>query len=427
MIDIIHHSPPAKAFFLGILSAVSLPIGAALGIWARPSQRLVAAIMSFGAGSLLAALTLELVDPAMEKTGFLPLAAGLILGGALFVAANQILCQHGGFLRKPATMLRHFMRTETARHRSRLKHLQAMDIMQDVPDAYLPHVLGVLARRYVKQGELLFRQGDHADSFFLLDNGEVEVTRPGQPPVAYCAGMSLGTRSFLSAEKTRGATAVAATDCKLWEVFPDAWRAMTAAYPIIRDNMERLNARREAAACALRDSMIQARDLEHNLPGYTVSLQQVHGHEHGMDSKAAALAIWLGILLDGIPESAVIGASMVHTSVSWALIIGLFLSNLPEAMSSAASMRRGNAPVGRILGMWISLMLLTGLGAMLGNIFLEHASHTTYAVFEGTAAGAMLVMVAETMLPEAYHHGGPVVGVCTLLGFMSALAVRSLG
>lgn len=426
MLDFIHQTPPLKAFLLGIVTAVSLPIGAALGIWCKPSQRVMAAIMSFGAGSLLAALTLELVEPALKKSGFPPLAIGLVLGGTLFVVFNQILCQHGGFLRKPATRLRHMVRTEAAKHQSRLKHLRAMDIMENVPDSYLPHILGVLARRYVKKGELLYKAGDYADTFFLLDSGDMEITREGHPPIQYCSGASMGTRSFLSEHKLRGSTAVALTDCKVWEVFPEAWRAMTAAYPIIQDNMERLNQRKEAAACVLRDSWATAKELENNMDGMQVSIQPVNTGGVLVDSKAAALAIWLGILLDGIPESAVIGASLVHHSVSWALIIGLFLANLPESMSSAAAMRRGQSSITLIMGMWISLMLLTGVGAMLGNIFLQDASPVTYAIFEGTAAGAMLVMVAETMLPEAYHHGGPVVGVCTLLGFMSALLVKSV-
>jgi zinc transporter ZupT len=71
-------------------------------------------------------------------------------------------------------------------------------------------------------------------------------------------------------------------------------------------------------------------------------------------------------------------------------------------------------------------MLLTGLGATLGNIFLAGASRFTFALFEGCAAGAMLVMVAETMLPEAYEQGGAVVGLSTLFGFLAALLVRSV-
>lgn len=69
----------------------------------------------------------------------------------------------------------------------------------------------------------------------------------------------------------------------------------------------------------------------------------------------APLAIWLGILLDGIPESLVIGASLVQAQISYSLIGGLFLSNYPEALSSSVGMRQHGFPFRRILFMWTSL------------------------------------------------------------------------
>ena len=67
-------SGPVRAFWYGLLSASSLPLGALLGLWLRPGSALVSALLAFGAGGLLAALTLELVGPAMEEAGFAPLA-----------------------------------------------------------------------------------------------------------------------------------------------------------------------------------------------------------------------------------------------------------------------------------------------------------------------------------------------------------------
>ena len=74
--------------------------------------------------------------------------------------------------------------------------------------------------------------------------------------------------------------------------------------------------------------------------------------------------------------------------------------------------------------MWIFLTIMTGVGALLGNIFFKGASHLVIALFEGCAAGAMLAMVAETMLPEAYEQGGAVVGISTLLGFLATLLIK---
>lgn len=71
-------------------------------------------------------------------------------------------------------------------------------------------------------------------------------------------------------------------------------------------------------------------------------------------------------------------------------------------------------------------MILTGIGAALGNIFFVEASPTLFSLIEDLAAGAMLTMIAETMLPEAYHKGGSIVGISTLLDFLSAIFLTTL-
>jgi len=76
--------------------------------------------------------------------------------------------------------------------------------------------------------------------------------------------------------------------------------------------------------------------------------------------------------------------------------------------------------------MWPSLMVLTGIGAALGNIFFVGASMTAVALIQGLAAGAMLTMIAETMLPEAYTKGGSVIGLATLAGFLTAIFFKTL-
>ena len=141
----------------------------------------------------------------------------------------------------------------------------------------------------------------------------------------------------------------------------------------------------------------------------------------------AAFAIWLGILLDGIPESLVIGASMLHGStVSMTLIAGVFLANFPEALSSSVGMSKQGSSRSKIIWMWTSLMLMTGIGAFLGYFTFGGLPHGLFVFVEGLAAGAMLAMIAETMLPEATEQGGPAVGMMTVLGFLAAIFVNSL-
>ena len=148
------------------------------------------------------------------------------------------------------------------------------------------------------------------------------------------------------------------------------------------------------------------------------------------------MAIWLGNMLDCIPESLVIGMLVVAAAArgeqpSVAFVAGVFLANLPEAMSSAVTMREGGMKAGQALGMWASLCILAAIGAAAGAVLFpaEPSGAELYVVtaMEGLAAGAMLTMIAETMLPEAFEGGGgSVTGLSTLLGFLAALSIELL-
>jgi zinc transporter ZupT len=154
----------------------------------------------------------------------------------------------------------------------------------------------------------------------------------------------------------------------------------------------------------------------------------------GRSEFAAATAIWLGIALDGIPESLVIGMLVVAaaaegSTISLAFILGVFMANLPEALSSAVTMRQGGMKTARVLWMWMSLFIMTAVGASIGAaVFPAHPEGwVVYLIFaiEGLAGGAMLTMIAETMLPEAFEQGGgTIVGLSTLAGYLAALSVK---
>ena len=147
--------------------------------------------------------------------------------------------------------------------------------------------------------------------------------------------------------------------------------------------------------------------------------------------------IWLGIMIDAIPESLVIGFMVTEGKKSPLIfIVGVFLSNFPEAVSSAGTMKAAGLSVRRIMLLWCSTFVATGLGAMLGAGIMptgpaERGVGGSTAGFEyfvkameGFAAGAMLTMIAQTMLPEAFHQGGNVVGMSCLSGFLATLMVK---
>jgi len=155
-----------------------------------------------------------------------------------------------------------------------------------------------------------------------------------------------------------------------------------------------------------------------------------HAHEGGRGVQAAIM-VWLGILIDGVPESFVMGI-LVNTATQGTLlafVVGVFLANFPEAMSSAGTMRLHGMRKRVIMLMWASITVLTGLGACLGAIIFPPDSKDNPVVvkviasIEGLCGGAMLCMIANTVLPEAFEQGGNVTGLSTLLGFIVAVAV----
>ncbi|HEV2744930.1 MAG TPA: ZIP family zinc transporter [Rubrobacter sp.] len=135
----------------------------------------------------------------------------------------------------------------------------------------------------------------------------------------------------------------------------------------------------------------------------------------------SAAAIAIGALLDGIPESATIGISLIEGGgVGIVLVAAVFLSNVPEGLSSAAGMKRAGRSPAYVLGLWGAVTLASTLAALLGYLFLAGASGNVVAAIQSFAAGAILTMLASTMMPEAYEEGGPVVGIVTTVGFLLA-------
>jgi ZIP family zinc transporter len=141
----------------------------------------------------------------------------------------------------------------------------------------------------------------------------------------------------------------------------------------------------------------------------------------------AALAIVLGIVLDGIPESAVIGLGLLEGSgVSIAVIAAVFLSNLPEAIAATTGLSTAGWRRRRIMGLWTLVALVSGLASLFGYAVFDSAGPGALAFVLAFAGGAILTMLADTMMPEAFEHGGKLVGLATTLGFGLAFALTML-
>jgi zinc transporter, ZIP family len=147
--------------------------------------------------------------------------------------------------------------------------------------------------------------------------------------------------------------------------------------------------------------------------------------EPGEDGGAVSIA--LGALLDGIPESAVIGLSLLSgQGVSAPVVVAVFLSNVPEAMSSAAQMRASGRSPRFIFTLWSGVLAISTAAAAAGYGLLGSTSLNTIGTIQAFAAGAIIVMLASTMIPEAHEDGGPLVGLATALGFALAFLLSTI-
>jgi len=599
------------ALAFGLISACSLPLGTLTTLFWKPSDRSIAFLMSFGGGALLAALILDSVAGTVAKGDFYPLAAGCIVGGAIFVGLNSIINDFGGFVRKASTTMYHLRKQEYRKFKQILSMARRADVFRGLSDSDFKVLAASIHNQDVKKGEIIFTRGDPCDNLYFIAEGTVTILDPIERVATktLIKNDDLGWLAFVTGAPYRF-TARANSDTSLWvlpkstffHLLPDSpslvhavqrwlrgekvanylhthhnlsteairsWHD-SAIHSLVRRGMftsavaidhksqafrqavtkikgfdffaslpkEELNAISdrlvfkkfssgetffhqgeeakhlyiiEQGSVSILDAVehsVHAIDLSshysfgymafftgsHNsmsavaaektgawvlqrkdfndlltvLPvlatefkvflkqnkiiPYLVARQHLNDDSANAwvkkalrninagkeilpvskinfnisEHKGAPLGVWLGLMLDGIPEALVIGAGTAQSGLGYSLLAGLFLSNYPEALSSSNGMRQQGMKFKTILTMWTLLMLMTGILSALGSIYFAGVSHQVFAFTEGVAAGAMLTMIAQTMLPEAYMKGGEIVGFSTLLGFLVAIFFKTL-
>ena len=143
------------------------------------------------------------------------------------------------------------------------------------------------------------------------------------------------------------------------------------------------------------------------------------------EQEGSGAAIAVGALLDGVPESVVLGVGLLAGgTVSLPVLAAVFISNVPEGLSSAAGMKRSGRSARYVFGVWTAIAVLSGVAALLGYVALGDAPPEVIAVITAVAAGAILTMIADTMIPEAFETTRSWTGLITSLGFLVAFTIH---
>jgi len=145
------------------------------------------------------------------------------------------------------------------------------------------------------------------------------------------------------------------------------------------------------------------------------------------DEEGSGMAMFLGALLDGVPEAFILGVGIAFgEGVSVAFVAAVFVSNVPQGAAGTIALRATGTPDGRITQMWALLTVASASAALLGY-GLADAIPDQGVYAQAFAGGAVLVMLANSMMPEAFKHGGTKVGLLTVVGYLAAAALTVLG
>jgi len=447
------------ALLLGAVSAVSLPLGSVVGLNVRFPARYVAAFAAFGAGALIAALSVELVAPtALALTeashaegashalaNFAALLVGGAIGGVLFVALDAVVNKRGGYVRKTSTTLAHTAARRREEVRKVMQGVLEVRPFDALPVDMAPALASMLRPVTFGRDAIISGRDRDLDEAYIVLEGELDVEIGGRHGETIGPGTFIGVLALFVPELASFGTLRTKTDVRclsLKREDVDELKALSPAFDrACRDLAgERMDQLERHLTTRLHEAVewtrVAAGALRLGAEVPALVIRRAHAEQRG-----SPLAVWLGILLDGIPESMVIGAGLYVTLVAhpaietlrfahvipYTLVAGLFLSNFPEALSSSANMLVVGWTRRRIFLMWFALMVTTAVGAGFGFLLATVLSETWLVFAEGVAAGAMLTMIAAAMIPEAAAHGRPsAVGLSTLAGFLSAVLFKLL-
>ena len=364
-------------------------------------------------------------------------AAAAALGGLIFHVANKMLNDRGAYIRNFSNLKKKLLGWKKIRNRSVVQGLSENRVMRALPPEEIARLIPHLRKESFAAGKNIFSEGDHGEHLYFIATGRVRVSRNEGGQVAELGANDIFGEMALITGQPRLATAVAVDATATYSLSHKDLLALAENSPGLQKSLSQI-AEERLHDLENREMINEIQTAEWRkralveLSDAPISLTQSEITEHSqqaMQKPNAGTAIYLGLLIDGIPESLVIGLLASQPSgMSLAFIVGVFLANLPESLSSSVTMFSGGMSKFKIMGMWFSLVAMMAVGAAIGAALFPGtpSGHDLLYIagIEGLAAGAMLTAIAESFLPEAYEQGGDIVGLTTLAGFLSALLVK---
>src|SRR5215217_2611348 len=164
-----------------------------------------------------------------------------------------------------------------------------------------------------------------------------------------------------------------------------------------------------------------------NKRGGTKHRKKSQGENAGGSKNASGLALLVGSVMDNIPENMALGISLVTGgTVNIVLIAAIFISNFPEGLASTVGMKTNGKSSKQIIVLWSIAVFISTISAVIGFKILSNTTPFIISIAISFAAGAILVMLAESMIPEAYEEGGIKIGIATMMGFVIAFILGKL-
>ena len=417
------------AFFQGILGASSLILGASVGVIWQPNKAFSAAIMAFGSGILLAVLAFEITAQVYQESGFFPLLSGFFLGGLLFIGLTNYVDHHGGFLRQPAPSRRYLLEQIQEQASDVLQRIAHIDVIQNLPDTEQKILASLLNPIHVVPQTIICQEGEIGDYFYLIVKGEAEVLKREQVVTILRAGETFGEMSLLTGEP-RSASVRAISPMDLYQINQEGFEWLLNHSPHLARAISQTLARRlqvstESQVESERNLSLWQQQLMNSMQ-LDLILKQNSETLTGLVKRSAPSAILIGTLIDNIPEALVIGMNVGKNYIGWSFLLAVFISNFPEALSSAAGMKQTGTKNKEILSLWSGVVLLSGVCALGGYSLQNQASEFFLVLVHSMAGGAILSMLASTMMPEAYELGGSTVAFSTISGFLSGFLITTI-